>query len=119
MMSIIGKGMTSDIELLQIANAMCMKVKIFTLEELQQEDELNPGCYIILQGAPVGHWTALCVMNHTAAFYNSFGIPPPMEVYNVIGKRILFFSNDEDQSIDTSFCGQYCLLFLHDFAASI
>lgn len=107
---LIGKGRLSGSEINSLANAMNLKVKIYQFDELPKH--LSTGNYIILLGQGNGHWTALHCNKFTAAYFDSFSVPPPEEVVRACGQRIIFTNDDEEQRLNSNHCGQYCLQFL-------
>ncbi len=88
-----------------------INVDIFEYDLLPKK--LKEGNYIILLGKGSGHWTALYVRKYTSAYYDSFGVPPPEEIYKALGKKIIFFFDDEEQHLNMNHCGQFCVRFLY------
>ena len=108
---IIKSGQLSGTNIINLSNALDLNVKVFTIDSIPSH--LSEGNYIILLShTNTGHWTAIRVNKYTAAYYDSFGVPPPSQVIKAIGHRILFFSDDEDQRLNMNYCGQLCMLFL-------
>jgi len=108
---IIDKGRLNDLEVKQLADELGLHIHIYEYDLLPKH--LPIGNYIILLGKVNGHWMGLHVLKHTAAHYDSFGVPPPEEVVKAIGRRILFFSTPEEQTLNSNHCAQYCLRFLY------
>jgi len=107
---LLAKGELSDLDLKQIANSLGMNISIYEYDKLPKR--LKPGNYIILLGIGHGHWTGLYVMKNTCAYYDSYATTPPKEIVNSIGRRILFFSDIEEQRLNMNHCGQFVLRFL-------
>ena len=82
------------------------------------------GCYIInIQSSNNGngtHWTSLLLIKNFAIYFDSYGIIMPNEILRFI-KRYSFkkkdfhiiYSVDQIQSMESVFCGYYCLYFLY------
>lgn len=110
MEELLHKGQLSGSEIGEIAHSLGLKIKIYQYDQLPRH--LKKGNYIILLGHGHGHWTALYVLKNTAAYYDSFATTPPQEVIDAVGRRILFFSDVEQQRLNMNHCGQFSLLFL-------
>jgi len=109
--SLLNKGQLNGSEIDFLAKQMGMKVSIYQYDQLPKK--LKPGKYVILIGNRAGHWIGVYVMKHTAAYYDSFGVPMPDEIAKAIGRRISFFSLPEEQKLNSNHCGQYTLRFLY------
>ena len=77
-----------------------------------------PGGYIInLQNHDEGHgshWVALAVRADSALYFDSFGMPPPLQVIRFVRDDYTLVYNKQDiQNIDSGVCGSYCLAFLY------
>lgn len=77
-----------------------------------------PGGYIInLQNHDAGHgthWTCLAVRGDSALYFDSFGMPPPLQVIRFVRDDYTLVYNKQDiQNIDSGVCGSYCLAFLY------
>jgi hypothetical protein len=55
------------------------------------------------------HWTMLKVMPQGIIYFDSFGLSPPPNVRQYIGKNKLASSNRQIQDPDASTCGLFCL----------
>ena len=104
-------GELSGSEIVEYAKQQGTPVHVYQYDKLPKH--LKQGNYVILLGDRHGHWTALRVYKHTSAYYDSFGVNPPQEIINAIGKRILFYSDVEDQKLSQNHCGDFCLSFLY------
>ena len=104
-------GELSGTEIVKYAKHQGTPAKVFQYDKLPKR--LTAGNYVILLGDRHGHWTALKVLKHTAVYYDSFATPPPQEVIKAIGKRVLFYSTDEEQKLSANHCGEHSLHFLY------
>jgi hypothetical protein len=64
---------------------------------------------------PGTHWVALFIKNKVAVFFDSYGLPPPQIIGQFTHKKKLIYSSDTIQSIDSSACIFFCVLFLYVF----
>jgi len=111
-----GDGSQTGSEVRQLADAMGMRVSIYQYDDLPER--LTQGSYIILIGNRSGHWVALRVMKHTAAYMDSFGVAPPQEITDAIGNRLLFWSVDEHQKLNMNHCAKFALLALYKLVST-
>jgi len=75
-----------------------------------QLPRLKNGNYIInLNGS--SHWTALIKKGASYYYFDSYGVVPPLDVQNVIGKKFRW-SNRDIQDLNSSSCGWFCIAFL-------
>jgi hypothetical protein len=82
---------------------------------------LSQGCYIInLQNHDEGgsHWTAFIKDLNDIYYYDSFGIVPPQNLYDVfkIDSHNIYYLdqlNRRDQDIDATSCGWWSISFLY------
>ena len=126
--------LTTNIELIQIADILEFQVEVLSKNLLNSENRTGKkeGNYIInLQDSDKGngtHWVGLVVYPKEAYYYDSFGISPPKEVLEFIdvksndkkhggkyknGKRELYVSTKQIQNIYGGYCGQYVSDFLN------
>lgn len=62
------------------------------------------------------HWVAYCKRRNNVSYYDSFGVAPPTELINYLGKNSLItYSYEQDQRVDQVICGHLCLKFLNDY----
>ena len=61
------------------------------------------------------HWVATFVKDNVINYFDSFGMPPFQEMVNHARRKnmTLLHQNNQIQSINTTTCGYFCLLFLH------
>lgn len=96
------------------------------LNAVYMKDELKditplPGGYIInMQDSVDGngtHWVAVYNPRNynDSLYFDSFGIDPPVAIIEFMQKYSpnMIASDKEIQNINSGFCGQYCLYFLH------
>ena len=57
------------------------------------------------------HWTAWYVNNRTKIYFDSYGLPPPLEIIDYL-KRPIYCNTDSIQPTDTVVCGHLCLYVL-------
>lgn len=119
----------------QLTN-MAKKFKI-PLNAVVSKDHLydmlpEPGGYIInMEDSTDGsgsHWVAMWFQplktksknqkKEVPLYFDSFGIDPPMAIIDFMKKWSdkCIFSAKEIQNINSGFCGQYCLYFLHQMS---
>ena len=92
-------------ELFQRYNLSCNGIYI-----KHQLPRLKNGNYIInLNGQ--SHWTALIKKGDMYYYFDSYGVVPPLDVQNVIGKNFRW-SNRTIQDLNSSSCGWFCIAFL-------
>jgi hypothetical protein len=66
------------------------------------------------------HWVCLWLENKTepeAAYFDSFGLPPPIDVIKFCERAgchsgNTFYSDVQIQQVEESYCGQFCMDFL-------
>jgi hypothetical protein len=124
-----GAGLTSKHDkLTTLSNSdlisICIKLKIklvgvFMKDELKAP--LSQGCYIInLQDHNQGgsHWTAFIKDKGNIYYYDSFGVVPPQNIYDIFIKdsdNIYYLDqlDRRDQDIDATSCGWWSISFLY------
>lgn len=88
-------------------------VGVFSKDQLPPV--LKDGGYIInLQSAgdgPGTHWTAFYVENSSRAYFDSFGVIPPLSVQRFLRRKYIF-SEKHIQNIQSEICGYYVLYFI-------
>ena len=111
----------SDIQIKQICQRLLIK-----LVACCGKDELNGlpatrGCYIINladRNSDSGgtHWVALYIHKNSAIYYDSYGQPCPLDVYNFISRfpEINFITNEiQLQTLSSVVCGYWAIYFLY------
>lgn len=61
------------------------------------------------------HWTAFLKRGSKVIYYNSFGVPPPIEVQEYFINSVIFYNCEQDQQMDEVICGHLCLKFLANY----
>jgi hypothetical protein len=106
--------MTSTTELLQFVEKL--KIKnfngIFARDDIPKA--LKKGCYILNYDSERGegtHWCAIRMETpKTGEYFSSFGDPPLKYFYD---KKMKMTYNDvQNQSFESSMCGQFCVIYL-------
>ena len=101
--------------------SICIKLKI-KLVGVFMKDELNSdlkqGCYIInLQNHDEGgsHWTAFIKDKNDIYYYDSFGVVPPQNLYDIfiIDSNSLYYNTSDDQNFDATSCGWWSIAYLY------
>jgi hypothetical protein len=102
--------------------SICIKLKIklvgvYMKDELQNSD-LKQGCYIInLQNHDENgsHWTAFIKDKNDIYYYDSFGVVPPQNLYDIfiIDSTSLYYNTSDDQNFDSTSCGWWSIAFLY------
>ena len=60
-------------------------------------------------GGPGTHWVAWYKNGKTKIYFDSYGIQPPTEVINYLGK-LIHYNTDQIQSVGQVFCGHLCFI---------
>lgn len=120
----MNSSLTSNEQLIDLA----YKLKI-PLNAVVSKDHLyymkpQIGGYIInMEDSDEGdgsHWVAIWFDNYnkTPLYFDSFGVDPPIAIIDFMKKwyNKCIFSTKEIQNINSGFCGQYCLYFLHQMS---
>ncbi len=109
------KKVLSNFDLFRIAEE-----KRIPLNDVIAKDEIKKlkkdGNYIInLENHNQGgsHWTALILSKKNCLYCDSFGMPPPEQLYLFLEKKYkkVDFSRKEIQDMDSTLCGYFCLEF--------
>jgi hypothetical protein len=109
------KKVLSNFDLFRIAQE-----KGIPLNDVIAKDETKKlkrmGNYIInLENHNQGgsHWTALILGKKNCLYCDSFGMPPPEQLYLFLEKKYkkVDFSRKEIQDMDSTLCGYFCLEF--------
>jgi hypothetical protein len=79
---------------------------------------LAQGCYIInLQNHDEGgsHWTAFIKDRNDIYYYDSFGVVPPQNLYDIfkIDSHNIYYNTSDDQYFDSTSCGWWSISFLY------
>ena len=66
---------------------------------------------------PVTHWVAWYKNGKTKIYFDSYGVQPPIEDINYLGKPICY-KTDQVQPVGQVFCGHLCLYVLKELSES-
>jgi hypothetical protein len=101
--------------------SICIKLKlrlvgVFMKDEL--EDNLKEGNYIInLENSNQSgsHWCTFIKDKDNIFYYDSFGVVPPQNIYDISVKNNLnlFYIDKHDQNLNATSCGWWCIAFLY------
>ena len=62
---------------------------------------------------PGTHWTVFVVEGKHAAYFDSYGFPPPIEVQNYLRPFLPYpYNRQQVQSMRSTVCGKYVLFFM-------
>ena len=110
--------MTTDEELWRLAKKFAIPVNnICFKDKLNDYPPLSGGYIINLANSSAHgtHWTALWLDASGCAYFDSFGIAPPLAVEEFCrryGCHKILMSDKQYQSMQSGHCGQYCIDFL-------
>lgn len=124
--TMLDKGSTTNEELIQAAQQL--KIPLRAIRFKDQLKELRPkfGAYIINMAnsddhSGGTHWIALLLGKQNGhargCYFDSFGLPAPVELrefakeFNI---NDLICSNVQIQSINSGWCGEYCIDWLNE-----
>jgi len=60
-----------------------------------------------------GHWVCLKRFDDNVLYFDSFGMPPPNEIYYLFPKLKWHYNNFQIQAINQSNCGKFCIDLLY------
>ena len=87
--------------------------EVFLLDTLPKKPSKKE-CGIVnfdKSGGPGTHWVAWYKNGKTKIYFDSYGVQPPTEVINYLGK-LIHYNTDQVQSVGQVFCGHLCLYVL-------
>ena len=61
------------------------------------------------------HWVAWYKNGKTKIYFDSYGVQPPLEVINYLGK-LIHYNTDQLQPAGEVFCGHFCLYVLKELS---
>lgn len=114
-------SLTTDEELFKLANKYSISLNAVVFKDQLYDMDFVNGGYIInmADSNSMGtHWVAFWIddarKNDAVAYFDSFGVQPPLEVRNALKKIALkILVNDKQiQNINSGWCGVYNLYFL-------
>ena len=90
---------------------------IFLLDTLPKKPSKKE-CGIVnfdKSGGPGMHWVACYKNGKNKIYFDSYGVQPPIEVINYLGKSIRY-NTDQVQPVGQVFCGHLCLYVLKELS---
>ena len=90
---------------------------VFLLHTLPRKPN-NKECGIVnfdKSDGPGTHWVAWYKNGKTKIYFDSYGVQPPTEVINYLGKSI-HYNTDQVQPVGQVFCGHLCLYILKELS---
>ena len=69
----------------------------------------------VKSGGPGTHWVAWYKNGKTKIYFDSYGVQPPIEVINYLGKPI-YYNTNQVQPVEQVFCGHLCLYVLKELS---
>lgn len=112
MRSIKGLGMTTDSQLLELANRMGLP-QINYIGFAEDLRRINNGLTIINLGDDfIGgtHWTIFWADNDNLVYFDSYGAPPEDNILRYAGNRTVSYNEKQVQGYHEEFCGVWVLL---------
>lgn len=121
------EGQTTNVQLQDAIYKMKLPVNAISWKDQLYNMQPKPGGYIVNMENSVNcnggtHWIALFLTNergeHKTYYFDSFGVDPPQDVV-MFAKSWgpdLIHSCKQIQQLNSNFCGQYCLDFIHTMA---
>ena len=107
---------TTNFQLEDLAKKLKINlIGVFSKDELPERPQI--GGYILnLQNSDDGggtHWVAMNISpDRRVTYFDSFGLRPPIEVKQFVNQYPIMSNIRHIQSLDSSLCGYYSLLFL-------
>jgi hypothetical protein len=109
------KGITSNIDLEELANLLNLKVNYIGFAENLKGTKIKNGSYIINLGDDMikgTHWTILHIKDKDAYYFDSFGVVPEDHLIKWLGRDVQY-NKKQLQSINSQFCGQWSILAMY------
>jgi len=119
----VGKGRGDEFEKI-LSNFDIIRIareRRIPLNDVIAKDEISKlkknGNYVINlenKNQDGSHWTALIMSGKKCVYFDSYGMPPPEQLYQFLERKYkkVYFSKMEIQDMDSTFCGYFCLAFL-------
>jgi len=100
---------------------MCKHLKIsnfkgvFMRDELKGKAKSNESLILNMDESSGSgtHWTCLHVTGNQSFYFDSFGLPPPIEVANYCPNNSRHYSTFKIQKPEEVICGHYCIYVLY------
>lgn len=109
----IGNGITSDIQLLNLCNALNLPLTGIYEEDRKHKNFKNNSCFIANLdsiGEPGSHWIAGVNVGPKTILYDSFG--RSVKLKSLKNRRVSYTEPDKEQKIIDSDCGARCIAAL-------
>jgi hypothetical protein len=77
--------------------------------------DIKDGKYIVNldnHNGPGTHWTAFIKKDNIIYYFDSFGLPPPINILK-INNKMIYYNIYNIQDIEEKSCGYYCLFFIY------
>ena len=89
-------------------------VGVYSKDELEGIDKYEGSYYVNMQDSDDGngtHWVLMYIdKDGKALYFDSFGVPPPVEIENFLKMFKPFYVNDRQiQDMKSTNCGFYCI----------
>lgn len=89
---------------------------VFLRNELKDLKPRARECGIVNLDIDKGtHWTAYRKNKDVVIYFDPFGIQPPQEVIEYFKNNKIYYTTDQIQDLNSTICGQLCLVFLKYF----
>ena len=56
------------------------------------------------------HWISYMKVGSIVQYYDSFGVPPPVEILKYFIHNVILFNSEQEQKFDQVICGHLCLI---------
>lgn len=120
----MNNSLTTNEELINLAKKFNIPLNAVVSKDHLYDMFPQKGGYIVnMEDSDAGngtHWVCIWFNGpgDIPLYFDSFGIDPPMAVIDFMKKwhNKCIFSTKEIQNINSGFCGQYCLYFLHQMS---
>lgn len=117
----MNSSLTTNEQLIRLAKKFGIPLNAVVSKDHLYDMFPQKGGYIInMEDSDAGngsHWVSIWFdgPGSQPLYFDSFGIDPPIAVIDFMKKwnDKCIFSTKEIQNINSGFCGQYCLYFLH------
>jgi len=104
----------SNLQLIQFAAQHNLPLNgVFSRDEIPRR--LTNGGYIINMDDAMGvgtHWICLYIEGRRAAYFDSFGVEPPLEIIAALKPYKYVWNRKVIQNPASGYCGLYCLVFI-------
>ena len=105
-------GILTTEDLYNLAKRLKLNIKVLSKDEFIK---LKNGNYIINlnnHNQEGSHWVSLIKQNDILYYWDSYGMPPPIEILKINTNKI-YYNTYTIQDIKEENCGYYCLFFLY------